>query len=289
MLAMPKVVIAIVIFFCLSFTSISQQIPNFSFEDVEDSIPENWSVSSFGAQVSTDFVTEGQFSLKVWNWYYYGIGAAVLGTGTPPFLMQKAGLPYQGEPNFLTGSYAYIKGETYSSNDKAVIGIALKKYNQATNTSDTIAFGETRLSPTENISGFQIPIQYNSVELCDTIVVWVFSSDSGFCGVNSNGNCLYLYVDNLTLQSGSTSSQNIDSWFSSNSKLIPNPTQQNFRIITKKELVAVKVLSLSGQVVFSANQQLTADLNVSDLPAGVYIVAVNYTDQSSERLKLVIQ
>lgn len=288
--AMRPLLFILIFTFLLGFSSKAQPFQNSSFEDVEDSIPENWSLSAFGAKASEDYASEGQYALSVWNWYYYGKGAAVLGAGEPPFLMEHAGLPFQGEPQYLTGTYAYITGETYSTDDRAVIGIALKKFNTLNNTSDTIASGEIRLSPSASVSSFEVPINYRSFDLCDTLVVWVISSDSGFCGANSGGECLHLYVDNLVLQSNSsTSSQAIDSWFGASAILQPNPAESYFSVATRKKLQSIELYSLTGQLLRSENQNLNGNIDVSMLPAGIYMVQINYADNARERQKLVIR
>lgn len=277
------------IFFVFSHLANAQPFQNSSFEDIEDSIPENWSVSPLGAGVSQEFATDGQYALSVWNWYYYGKGAAVLGQGEPPFQMQHAGLPFQGAPNYLTGTYAFIEGDTYSNNDSAVVGIALKKFNTFSNMSDTIAFGEIRLPPSTFATNFELPIRYRSFDTCDTIVVWVLSSDSGFCGVNSNGDCLHLYVDNLMLQSGSsTAIQPIDHWFGATTILQPNPAKDFVRLATSKTPIHLEVYTITGKLALSTSQNLTQAIDISSLPRGVYVARIGFENGTTEQLKLIV-
>lgn len=77
--------------------------------------------------------------------------------------------------------------------------------------------------------------------------------------------------------------------FTSNSlkaSIYPNPTSDNINIEMENEVKSVEIYSLLGQKVLSVN---TKNINVSNLPKGVYMVRIEDTNNTITTQKLIIE
>src|SRR5215203_605031 len=99
------------------------QIPNAGFENWifpnNDTVPEGWSSSGFGAGRSAA-AQSGSYSAYVWNWYYYAKGWIANGQAGPGFSTYDAfsgGSPIIEKPLRLLGYYFYVRGDNDAFDD----------------------------------------------------------------------------------------------------------------------------------------------------------------------------
>jgi hypothetical protein len=194
---------------CLLLLAISaeaQFIPNPDFElwteTAQDTLPKDWATSTFGAGRSSD-ASHGEYAVTIWNWYSYAKGRIGLGKKDMleyDLINNGVPLPLQGKGTFtLSGEYKYVLGEnggTGETDDSAVVFVMLKKYNYQTQQPDTAAFTIAKLGPASSYALFSIPLVVDR-DSVDSLSVLFYSSEKGFCNGNSDGNCLYLTIDNL--------------------------------------------------------------------------------------------
>jgi len=215
-----KKLLLILSFFTASLL-VQAQIPNAGFENWTfpntDTVPEGWSSSGFGAGRSTAGYS-GDYAAYVWNWYHYVKGWIVNGVAGPGFNMFDAslgGTPVNEKPLRLHGYYFYVKGDNGPYDDSAFVNIIVKKFNNTLQQPDTVALGRLHLGPASSYIPFTVEIEDLAQGIDpDSIVIslWSCLDNNCFCDINSSGNCLFFYVDDLTLEfaSGIIS---IDDWF----------------------------------------------------------------------------
>jgi hypothetical protein len=207
--------------FFLSALIMNAQIPNAGFENWtfpnNDTVPEGWSSSGFGAGRSSASQS-GNYSAYVWNWYYYAKGWIVNGQAGAGFTMYNAssgGTPITEKPLKLHGYYFYVKGDNGSFDDSAFVNIIVKKFNTSLQQPDTVALGRLHLAPASSFIPFTVDIEDIAPGIDpDSIVIsfWSCFDNNCFCDVSGAGNCLFFYVDDLSLElaSGIIS---IDDWY----------------------------------------------------------------------------
>ncbi|MCX6274250.1 MAG: T9SS type A sorting domain-containing protein [Bacteroidetes bacterium] len=186
------------------------QIPNADFENwtvqVNDTTPENWSSSGFGASRSSN-AQSGNYSVYVWNWYYYGPGYIVNGDisngGFTKFSTYVGGTPLSEKPTKLHGYYFYILDDNGPYADSAFVNVIAKKYNTSLSQPDTVALGRLHLPPSTSWLPFTVDIADLAPGIDpDSIVIsfWSCLDNNCFCDVGGDGNCLFFYVDNISLE-----------------------------------------------------------------------------------------
>lgn len=181
------------------------QLDNAGFENTsvigEDTIPDHWSVTSgFGGGAVQDANT-GDWSLGVWHWYWYGPGIAANGSSADD---GHEGTPYTGTPVALNGSYKRYTDaleESQSDNDSGQVTVLLTRWNAALSQRDTVALGIRAFGEQPAWTPFTIGLDYLLTGEPDTIVVRALSGIDCFCGGQTSGNCCYLYLDDLALES----------------------------------------------------------------------------------------
>lgn len=275
----------------------AQVLPNPDFEQVVNvsgvDHPVGWSANPNGTSVST-MSHAGNYSLAVWNWYYYSPGYAQNGAEHWIPEAYKGGTPYTAKAIKLTGFYHYDTTGTDSDNDSAFIAVLLKKYNTGTQQVDTVGYGMLRLphhAPGDNsFASFEVPITDLQPGINpDSIVVFVRSSENGFCSTSGNGNCLYFYVDQLALETimGTTDLEGNEM----NILLYPNPANDlltlQFNDVAKRELF---IYTSNGALVYS--EQFSAskkEINTSSLSSGLYFIHCVAADGSFSQKKVIIE
>lgn len=268
--------------FCILFNGVSYSqtfIINPGFEDGTDSIANNWSLDNFGSGRIENYAASGNYSMAVWNWYSYVEGRCANGTINDPLdllnLFSKAGTPLIHKAAFLEGFYQYDTSNTFSQNDSAVVQVILKKYNASTNIADTVAFGEVHLPGTDltqNFTPFYVPIEdlMPGVDP-DSIIVALTSSIGGNCDNTVSQNCLYFYVDDLSV--GFPLGQKIT--LSEQMKFWPNPVNNQLNILlTQQNSGTLQIINQQGKIVLSKNLQATNKINCAHLPKGIYVLKV---------------
>lgn len=259
------------------------QIPNSGFEDwifPSDTIPEFWTSSGFGAGRSTQS-NSGMYAAYVWNWYYYAKGWIV--NGSPGWFTQfdasNGGTPLNQKPLRLKGSYFYVLGNNGGFADSAFVNVIAKKYNTTLNQADTVALGRLHLPAVSNYTPF-------SVELTDlipgtdpdSIVIsfWSCFDNNCFCDNSSSGNCMFFYVDDISLdfQSGVLP---IDGWFNQ-PVVFPNPSGDEVavRVPGAAGTHTLRLYNATGMLVQETKSGDAADLRVrkGNLPAGLYTLEI---------------
>ncbi len=106
------------------------------------------------------------------------------------------GLPFTDRPGKLEGYFKY----STSSADFGLIAILLTKYNEVTNSKDSLAFGLKEFTPQgNNYEHFSLDLQYFSIQEPDSINILIISSASPMMQPGSQ-----LKIDDLTLDYSDT-------------------------------------------------------------------------------------
>lgn len=180
------------------------QLANAGFENTsvvgEDTIPDDWSVTSgFGGGAIQDGNT-GDWSLGVWHWYWYGPGIAANGSSV---LDGYEGTPFTGHPVGISGFYKRYTDSLVvdqSLNDSGQVTVLLTRWNAGLFQRDTVAIGARAFGERPEWSPFSIGLDYLLSGDPDTLVVRVLSGIDCFCGMGTDGTCCYLYVDDLSIE-----------------------------------------------------------------------------------------
>jgi len=272
-----------VLVFCLLYTTrlfTQTDLLNGSFESYSvaanntDTLPLNWTVTQFGGATSSQAVS-GSKAAVVWNWYYYGKGILVNGKGDITS-GKKTGTPINFKPTALVGQYRYVAGSTQTLNDSALAYVHLLKFNPQTKNRDTLGGGLLKLANSPVYQSFQLPIIYSTTGMPDTVVVRFISSEKGFCDNASDGNCLYLYIDDLKLINPSVGiEQQLDM---KTEALFPTIAHEKINLNTHFfESSPIYIYSSQGKLLrsvsFDKAQIIT--IPVDDLTPGLYFVLDN--------------
>jgi len=259
---------------------------NESFETWEESQgreqPVGWRGSPFGVGKS-EAAHGGKFAATVWNWYYYGRGYLFNGPGEPFwFELDRGGTPINWKPTSLTGYYRYnVDSNNSSKNTSGIVAVMLKRWNPQTQRPDTIGFAEQRLPPSPTFRQFTVSIRdYSPGIMPDSIVIGIISSDSGFCAVESSGNCCYLTVDDLRLSSTSGVDISVANLFPT-VRIFPNPASDGRGSIAQWGTSSggpftLRIIATNGQIVrtIAAIEGTETMLHPQNLPAGNYLIEV---------------
>ena len=262
------------------FSNLAQNtIMNGGFELGTDYIPNDWSLD-IGSARTSDYASSGSYSMSVWNWYWYAEGMAVNGHVDQSNIynfLKYAGTPFVHVPESVEGMYLYDTTATYSDNDSAVVEVFLKRYNTATGSLDTVAYGLKQLPATSMNQGFvpfEVPIESMMPGVSpDSIVIVLKSALSGFCSdLNESGNCLYFYVDDLS--ANLTAGINIPL----NGKSIsygPNPVIDDLSLsLLAHKKAHVRLLNPQGKLVLSNKVDSFSKLKMRHLSTGVYTLII---------------
>lgn len=253
-------------------------IMNSGFENGIDTLADDWTLSESGAGRTSDFSASGDYSLSVWNWYWYISGFSANGTIENPSdiysAVTKGGTPFVYTPTAIEGFYRYDTTSTVTENDSAVVEVFLKKYNNINQSIDTVAHGIVHLPATDLTQGlipFQIPIMNLLPGVSpDSIVITLQSSINGNCEQNGSANCLYLYVDDLSAMLSAGIQVPI---FNPKVQFWPNPVIDMLSItIPEQNKATVSITDLAGKVVLERQIMATDQLNLEALKSGAYIL-----------------
>ena len=253
------------------------EILNGSFESGTDSIPDNWTLDNFGSARTTSFAFGGNYSMSVWNWYYYAVGMTVNGNVSNWSSPQiEGGTPFIYKPVVIEGLYHYDTTGTFSDNDSAVVEVLLKKYNTTTQSIDSVGYGKVHL-PATDLSQDWTAFEVHVNDLMpgvnpDSIVIMLKSSIDGFCDASLSGNCLYFYVDEIYAAMPLGDKIPI---YNQNTAVWPNPMSDvlNFNI-PDHEIAKIEIINLNGQVVKRQTITNLETINVESLKSGAYLVSI---------------
>lgn len=266
------------------------QIPNAGFESWNffeaDTMPDEWFISAFGA-ADTHESFSGEHAIVLWNWYYFVEGFAYTSANNtglfsfPTGFIYDSGVPVSTRPVNLKGYYKYVYGNNDGNADSAVVAISLRKYNAELNIKDSVGYAELRLPPTDTYTAFTLPIHYYNELMPDTMVIALYSSVDGFCEIASDGNCLYFYVDDLTLETA-TGLLPVDDLFSANTYPVPANNILHISLENSKG-ISLQLYDAAGKLMATSftTRQNEVLLNVSQLQSGIYFYSIENSDKES--------
>lgn len=290
---MSRLLVATLLFLVSFSTLPAQFILNSGFEDTtitsSDTVPTHWSADYFGAGFTTD-AHSGNLAMVVWNWYHYAKGWISYGEASS--YLDGGGLPISITPDKLSGWYKYIYGDNDGALDSAICEVLVYSHQNFTGARDTIAHEYLRLGPISEYTYFEVPIQYTFPGIqADSILIRFISSEGGFCSVSAgNGNCLYLYVDDLEASTVTGLAAPIS--LAPSAGLYPSPSPGGFRL-TERDLAAfpctLHLYSLSGQCVYSHHfEGPSLEELQPGLPAGNYLWELRARSGQVQRGKWVL-
>ena len=237
----------------------------------------------------------GQYSVEIYTWYTAQIGILISGSNPDNFGIPEHDLRYGGfrltrNPLRLTGYYK-LTNDTRPDYQHVYAMVLLKKFNTGSNKVDTIQFIKHKMLPADKYTFFEIPFSHTSSGAPDSILI-SFSS-WGFCDENNpnsteSGNCLFLKIDDLKLDSEDTANKNI--------KAYPNPFTNGLNIeynIETGTSVNISILNYLGQTVktlvsssFVSPGYYFLRWEQSHLPSGVYFCTLR-TSVSTKIIKVL--
>jgi hypothetical protein len=240
-----------------------------------DTLPTHWSVkTNYGSlRGQTADAHGGSYAFVINSWYYYGIDMLINGTieqADMPNQWIKAGHEVTGKPTTLKGFYKYT--ETLVT-DSAIAEVILKKWNTLKNKPDTIAYGSTRLPPTQTYLEFEVAIKDYAVGVQpDSVVIKFTSHDPKNIGMPAVANSRYLYIDDLSLVEPVGLNETIKndglSCFYANNEL---------RILNKEmKTFTLNIYSIEGTLFLSREvSEPESTINISHLSNGIYLIKTN--------------
>ena len=267
---------------CLYKESDSQTILNADFESWDTAnIPVNWTLMSNGVAIgqSTESYS-GIYAAVIWKWYFYGNQILLNGSLTSfgPAQIIKAGTPISFKPIQLSGFYKYQ--DVAPLGDSAKVIVLLKKYDTVQNKIDTVGYGMKLLGPVNAYSPFQVDITDVQPSVTpDSIVIAFFASATyNDCDYNGSGNCSYLYIDELSLD---TVVGIPDTGKKNKLLLYPNPTTGTFTLsVGKSQLVIdnklrIYIYNILGELIYQSKiSNPQSEIKIAKQPKGIYFVKV---------------
>ncbi len=255
-------------------------IPNFSFEDwtpvtIED--PDTWESANFYAAAlgepanitKTTDVNGGMYAarLEVTETMDGDQIPGMLTNGSFGDFGPEGGVEYTAQPTTFSGYYKY----TQVGMDQAFVSVTfwngggtIDQQGFAINTSSTA------------YTQFSIPVNVTAVP--DSMRIVVFAGDS-------TGSVLY--VDDLELSGGNVSTEDKNPF--GRIKLYPNPaTDYASLLIENNQAEMIRIRTLDGKLVdqYTGLNNRT-DINVRELPAGLYLVEIVGRDRTETRQLVV--
>jgi len=284
------VFIVAILVFALPFNNNAQ--PNSSFENWSPEgsyeIPEGWQTLNFLSllnppnpistfKASGNDKHSGNYALRLKTVYFNNnplpdvlgdtAGGAFTGKAIPSPFSYHYGFPYTGRPEKIEFwcKYAPI------GNDTAGMLIYLQKWNNFTNSRDTIALSRINISTLTEFELFQVDIAYNSLALPDTAtIIFASSKDSSTARVGSS-----LYLDDVTFTGWVGIDEN--NCYAGKVKLFPNPARDNVTISTEiEEAENVKITDISGKIICEEKiQDYKVKINTAFFAESIYFYEIS--------------
>lgn len=254
----------------------AQSLQNGGFEQQtitsNDTVPTGWSVDQIGFQFSPD-AHSGNYAMQVWNWYYYAKGWTVYGDAN--FYTDLGGQPINFVPDRLNGWYKYILGDNGGALDSAFCEVIIFSRQNFTGARDTLVHEVHKLGPATEYTSFEVTLNNRNPGIIpDSLCIRFLSSDNGFCSNQSDGNCLYLTVDDLEVSSATGFSQSLDEELGI--KLFPNPSQNGFQLMANEGQfpMQISIHDLQGRMLGNEIVKESQFSIGSDLQPGTYFVRI---------------
>jgi hypothetical protein len=272
--------------FCLPLFSNAQLLnggmETFTFT-TNDTLPIGWTADSPYSTVpgKTSDAQNGNSAFIINTWYSYAVGMMVNGdliSSDFLFYWIKGGTPVIGKPVALKGFYKYTN---VVSGDSAVAKVILKKWNSTLNKPDTIAFGISKLAPTNTYTNFEVAITDYSIGVQpDSIVIYFMSYDylKGTQLPCADNTCRFLYIDNLSLTNPVGIKENkkeneIFFYYSGNELSVINK---------EKKQITLDVYSIDGKLILQKEiTEIENKIDCTELQNGIYFVKTNGVSYSN--------
>lgn len=298
---------------CASFSGVTQDL-NLSFEKVDSIssqriLPVNWKY--LGEQSIIRDSQHGLRALQINSYYGYYHTDCVLTDGNDIPLMDLTGIgvPFSKSIKSVSGWFKYQNVRPDRVNiDSGQVIVFLRKYLESEKKSIVVGQGEARLGKTEAYTEFRLPIQQILNLDPDTIVIMfstlikrkinpnggierVFNLPSACAGM-PNSRCLYLTIDDLSLQF-TTPTKNPRASLQP-LQISPNPADDktliSWELPTPSGEVELSLSDVVGRIIkrIQTNQN-QLEVNTIDLPKGIYLVHLRQAGQliGIERLSVV--
>jgi len=292
--------IIVIIFSIYSLLSFSQDLPNYDFENWEESKsfnnPLDWGTSNFSVYSvykfntvtqETSDVYSGSSSIKLETIEKNVAGETVKVAGVLTLgifdidlstrsAVIKSGILYYNRPSVFKGYYKY----STPGIDSCTMAIYLTRYNTDLSNRDTIGVGVFTSGTQTEWTEFNAPIEYNSSVGPDSMNIIIISSDTSIFETGSTLLVDKLYID-APLNTNSIQQEQI--------KLYPNPASDYIRISYENELyINYKIININGQVLITdQHHDLNENINISRLNSGIYFIKINVS-RNKEVTKLFI-
>ncbi len=288
------------IFLICNLFSFSQNLPNYDFENWEESKsfnnPLDWGTSNFSVYSVVNFnpvtqetsdVYSGNSSVKLQT-IEKNVGleivkvAGVLTLGIFDINLStrsaviKGGIKYYNRPSVFKGYYKY----STPGIDSCTMGIYLTRYNSVLQYRDTIGVGVFTSGTQDEWSEFNATIEYSSELDPDSMNIIIISSDTSIFDTGSTLLIDKLYVD-ATLKINSIKPEIIN--------IYPNPATDYIHISFENMLfISYSIIDIKGEMLISnKHHDLSENINVSMLNPGIYIIKINVA-RNKEITKLFI-
>lgn len=190
-------------------------------------------------------------------------------------------VPFMGSPKSLKFFYKSFP----AANDSSVLTMNLTRWNIALQKTDTVARAVKYFSQT--INGFSeaiIEFEYNSPLPPDSMFFIASSSADGFNPTVGSK----LVLDDLELIYTPTSL--FENNHQVNAKIFPNPASDFVMFqFEKQEQVTVTIFDVRGKRWIQKDTEGDLNINLQDIPAGLYFANVMTKDGKFESVQLLIQ
>lgn len=271
----------------LSFVGASSPFPNGDFEEwnsLNSEEPEDWFTSNIftlmagGTSVTKttdshdgDYAIQIENTLTIWddtlglitNGYFVGDGPI-------------GGMPVTQTPDVLSGYYKYMPVEE----DTALAGVFLYHYNEALGYAELLEENYMYLLPTDVYLPFELQVEYTDIPLPDTINIAFAAGNTDEFGTSAElGSTLIVDDLSITFKPYSSVEEDIKNEVV---KVFPNPASDQlfikFMELPDQE-INFNILDSKGQLVVERkienHSNKILEINVSDLPSGIYFYHIN--------------
>lgn len=265
----------------MTFTDGNAEFPNFYDPSFQYWLS-GWAISNIQDSTTAGFT----------NMYAAAAYSGVNGSATYAIGQQNAIVSLTGAATgkvisgfYITNStYSYISmrdGDTYAKkfggptgNDPDYFKLTIRNWYNGALTNDSVEFYLADYRFNDNSLDYIVTnwqwVDLTSLGNSDSILFTLSSTDVGSFGINTP---LFYCIDNFTTADSPVSVADIKS-SARNIFVYPNPAQNEIFIggIAEKSMVIIS--DISGRVILQCNIEQGTKINISTLPAGMYIVSL---------------